>query len=291
MLMQEEIYELQRFAKKIQMETIKTIAGLGVGHVGGALSIADVLAVLYGRQMNYRAEDPRWEERDWLVVSKGHAGPAVYAALALKGFFPMEELQTLNQPGTHLPSHCDRNLTIGIDITTGSLGQGASAAAGVAFSLKLDEKDSRVFLIMGDGELNEGQIWEMALFAAHNKLSNLIAFVDQNHLQIDGTTDEVCALGDIGEKFRSFGWYAQSIKGHDVAEIDEAIEKARMERERPSVIVLDTVKGNGWRATAGKVESHSRNITKEDMEDALAQMQQALDEIGRLSAREGETLG
>lgn len=279
MLTQEDVYELKRFTKKIQMETIKTIGSLGIGHVGGALSIADLLAVLYGHQMNYRPEEPRWEERDWLVVSKGHAGPAVYSALALKGFFPMEQLSTLNQPGTHLPSHCDRNLTTGIDITTGSLGQGASSAAGVALSLKLKGKGSHVFLIMGDGEIEEGQVWEMALFAAHRKLSNLIAFVDNNHLQIDGTTDEVCGLGDIAEKFQSFGWYVQNAAGHDVEAIDAAIEKARQEEERPSMIVLDTIKGNGWSRTAGKVESHSRNVTQEDMENALEEMQQALDKI------------
>ncbi len=280
MLTKEKKQELQRYSKQIQMETIKTIASLGVGHVGGALSIADVLAVLYGEQMKYDAARPRWEERDWLVVSKGHAGPAVYSALALKGFFPMEQLQTLNQPGTHLPSHCDRNLTPGIDITTGSLGQGSSAAAGVALALKLDGRDNRVFLILGDGEIEEGQVWEMALFAAHRRLSNLIAFVDNNRLQIDGATDEVCSLGDIADKFRSFGWYTQTLNGHDVEAINQAIENAGAQGEKPSMIVLNTVKGNGWSATAGKVGSHSRNITKEDMEQALAEMQQALDAIG-----------
>ena len=144
MLTKEKKLELERFSKQIQMKTIETIASLGVGHVGGALSIADLLAVLYGKQMNVRPEEPRWEDRDWLVVSKGHAGPAVYSALALRGFFPLEQLYTLNQSGTHLPSHCDRNLTTGIDITTGSLGQGASSAAGVALALQKDKKDSRV---------------------------------------------------------------------------------------------------------------------------------------------------
>lgn len=214
------------------------------------------------------------------MVSKRHAGPVVYSVLALKGFFPMEELKMLNRPGTHLPSHCDRNLTPGVDITTGSLGQGASSAAGVALALKMDQKDSRVFLVLGDGEIEEGQVWEMALFAAHHKLSNLIAFLDNNHLQLDGTVDELCSLGDIGDKFRAFGWYTQSVCGHDVAAIDQAIEAACSQKEKPAMIVLDTVKGHGWSATEGKLDGHSRNITSEDMQQALEEMQRALDEMG-----------
>lgn len=177
-----KLKELKLFSKEIQMKTMETIGSLGVGHVGGSLSIADLLAVLYGKEMKYDSQNPKWEERDWLVVSKGHAGPAVYSALALKGFFPESELLTLNRPGTHLPSHCDRNLTTGIDMTTGSLGQGASTAAGVALGFKLDQKPNNVYLVLGDGESQEGQVWEMALFAAQQKLSNLIAFVDYNKI-------------------------------------------------------------------------------------------------------------
>ena len=280
MLTKQEIQELRRFSVRIRMETLRTIAGIGVGHVGGALSIADVLAVLYGKQLRHDPQRPDWAERDWLVVSKGHAGPAVYAALALRGFFPMEQLQTLNRLGTRLPSHCDHRLTTGIDITTGSLGQGASAAAGAALALRMDGKDSQVFLILGDGELDEGQVWEMALFAAHRGLSNLTAFVDNNHLQIDGTTDEVCALGDIAEKFRAFGWFAQAVDGHDVEAIDHAVDAAKAQDSRPSVIVLDTIKGCGWSAAAGKAGSHSRTVSGADLADALDEMQRVLDEIG-----------
>ncbi len=280
MLAKQEMQELRRFSVRIRMETLRTIASIGTGHVGGALSIADVLAVLYGKQLRHDPQRPGWAERDWLVVSKGHAGPAVYAALALRGFFPMEQLQTLNRLGTRLPSHCDHRLTTGIDITTGSLGQGASAAAGAALALRMDGKGSRVFLILGDGELDEGQVWEMALFAAHRGLSNLIAFVDNNHLQIDGTTDEVCALGDIADKFRAFGWFAQAVDGHDVEAIDRAVDAAKAQNSQPSVIVLDTVKGCGWSAAAGKVGSHSRTVSGADLADALDEMQRALDEIG-----------
>lgn len=280
MLAKQEMQELRRFSVRIRMETLRTIASIGAGHVGGALSIADVLAVLYGKQLRHDPQRPDWAERDWLVVSKGHAGPAVYAALALRGFFPMEQLQTLNRLGTRLPSHCDHRLTTGIDITTGSLGQGASAAAGAALALRMDGKGSRVFLILGDGELDEGQVWEMALFAAHRGLSNLIAFVDNNHLQIDGTTDEVCTLGDIADKFRAFGWFAQAVDGHDVEAIDRAVDAAKAQNSQPSVIVLDTVKGCGWSAAAGKVGSHSRTVSGADLADALDEMQRALDEIG-----------
>jgi transketolase len=261
------------------MEIIKMIADLGVGHLGGSLSIAELLAVLYGGQLRHDPQNPAWKERDWLVCSKGHAGPAVYAALALRGYFPMEQLATLNRPGTHLPSHCDRNLTTGVDMTTGSLGQGASTAAGVALAHKLNETGNSVFLILGDGEIQEGQVWEMALFAAQRKLSNLIAFVDYNHMQIDGTTDEVNSLGDIAAKFRAFGWFALEVDGHDPDAIDSAIELAKLQGKAPSMIVLDTVKGNGWSASAGVVGSHNRTISPEQKEEALAEMQKAFDAI------------
>ena len=233
MLTQEKTRQLQRFAKQIQMETMKTIASLGTGHVGGSLSIAEALAVLYGKQLRHDPAQPRWEDRDWLVVSKGHAGPAVYAALALRGFFPMEQLQTLNQPGTPLPSHCDRRRTLGIDITTGSLGQGASSAAGVATALKMNKKDSWVYLILGDGELDEGQVWEMALFAAHRKLDHLIALVDNNHFQIDGTNDEVCTLGDIADKFRrkyrrNLNRYLPGRSGRCILDVDHCTSRQRV---------------------------------------------------------------
>lgn len=277
MLSAEKIREMKVFSKQVQMEVVKMIAGLGVGHLGGSLSITDLLSVLYCNQMRYEPKNPRWEGRDWLVLSKGHAGPALYATLALKGFFPVSELATLNRPHTNLPSHVDRTKTPGVDMTCGSLGQGASAAAGIALALRLDHKDNRVFAVFGDGEIDEGQVWEMALFAAQRKLSNLIAFVDYNKLQLDGTTDEVCALGDIAAKFREFGWYAQEVDGHDVAAIDAAIENARAQSDKPSMIVLHTVKGNGWSKSAGQVGSHSRGLTAEELEEALAEMQSAID--------------
>lgn len=271
--------ELRLFSKRIQMYTMRTIGSLGVGHVGGSLSVADLLAVLYGKAMKYDSSRPDWEERDWLVCSKGHAGPAVYSALALKGFFPESELLTLNRPGTRLPSHCDRNLTTGIDMTTGSLGQGASTAAGVAFGMKLDGKNNFVYLILGDGEIQEGQVWEMALFASQRKLSNLIAFVDYNHIQLDGYTDDICSLGDVRAKFEAFGWYAQDVDGHDVEAIDRAIWNAKAQNEKPSMIVLETEKGHGWSEIAGKLNGHCPTVSEEQLKAALEEMQQAYGKI------------
>jgi transketolase len=268
--------ERKRFAKRIQIEIMKMIGGLGVGHVGGSLSLADLLAVLYGGQLRHDPDNPGWEDRDRLVCSKGHAGPAVYAVLALRGFFPLSELETLNRPGTNLPSHCDRTRTVGIDMTTGSLGQGASSAAGIALGLRMDGRDNRVFLILGDGECQEGQVWETVLFAAHRKLSNLIAFVDRNRMQNDGSTDEICDLGDLAAKFRQFGWHASEVDGHDPGQIDDAVDAARARRDAPSVIVLNTVKGEGWSATAGRADSHNRTVSEEDLRQALSEMQTAL---------------
>lgn len=275
----EKIKEIQRFSKKIQIETIKEIASLGVGHVGGALSICDLLAVLYGNQMKYDPKNPSWDERDWLVVSKGHAGPAVYATLALSGFIPMSELETLNRSGTNLPSHCDRTKTPGIDMTTGSLGQGASTAAGISLAHKMNGAPNYTYVVFGDGEIEEGQIWEMALFAHTKKLSKLIAFVDNNRLQIDGPTAEVCDVGDIAAKFESFEWYTQSVDGHDVEAINNAIENAKAQDEKPSMIVLNTIKGHGWSKIENTVGCHSMNVNAQQLSEALEEMNAALEQI------------
>ena len=273
--------EAKRFAVQIRMEIVKMIARLPAGHLGGSLSIADALAVLYGGQLKHDPQNPDWEERDWVVMSKGHCGPALYAALALRGYFPMELLETLNKPHTNLPSHCDRNRTPGIDMTTGSLGQGASTAAGVAAGLKMDSKPNKVFVIFGDGEIQEGQVWEMAMLAASKHLDNLIALVDFNKLQIDGRTDtdEVCCVGDIAAKFTAFGWYSQSIDGHDISQINQAVENAKNHTGTPSVIVLNTIKGKGWSKAENQVGSHSRGLKPEELEEALSELRQAMERI------------
>jgi transketolase len=240
-----EIKDIKEFAARVRLESVKQVGKRGFGHLGGALSVVDALAVLYNGVMRIDPANPEWPGRDKLVMSKGHAGPAVYAALALKGYFPLEWLETLNRPGTRLPSHCDRKLTPGIDMTTGSLGQGASAACGLALAQKMDGKGARTYLFVGDGECNEGQVWEAALFANQQRLDNLIMFVDYNHKQLDGTTEEVNDMGDMAAKFAAFGWSVQSIDGGDVEAIEAAVMAAQAMAGKPSCIVLNTVKGAG----------------------------------------------
>lgn len=259
--------ETDLLAIQIRKNILRTIASKGVGHVGGSLSIADTLAVLYGSVMNVDPADPKKEDRDVIVISKGHTGPAMYAALAARGYFKEEILDTLNKNNTILPSHTDRLKTPGVDMSTGSLGQGASLAAGAAFADKLDGKKNYTYLILGDGELDEGQVWEAALFAAHQKLTNLITFVDANGKQLDGTTDQVCALGSIEKKFEAFGYRAISVEnGNDTAQIYEAIQKAQAEKELPSAIILHTVKGAGVKKYAEMANCHSTAVNKEDLE-------------------------
>jgi len=262
--------DLKAKAKEIRIMTIEEIGTLGTGHIGGAMSIADLLALLYFRRMKIDPQNPRWEERDRLVVSKGHAGPAVYAALALRGFFPKDWLATLNKGGTSLPSHCDRNKTPGIDMTTGSLGQGFSAAIGIALGLKIDKKNQTVYTIIGDGESNEGQIWEGALFAGFQKLPNLIAFTDYNKQQLDGFTKDVLDMGNIAAKWESFGWFTQEVDGHDIAALDAAIEKTSAEKEKPSMIVMHTIKGKGCSFAEGVEKNHSMAFDMEKAKEAIA---------------------
>lgn len=281
MLNQDKIKELEIFALKIKIETIKQIGNLGFGHVGGAMSIIDTLAVLYGAAMNIDPNNPGWEDRDWLVCSKGHAGPALYSALALKGYFPIEELETLNRPGTNLPSHCDRNKTIGVDMTTGSLGQGASLAVGIALGNRMDGRDSYTYLILGDGELQEGQVWESVLLAAHEKLDKLIAFVDYNKQQLDGYVKDINDLGDIKAKFESFNWHAQEVDGHNIKQIYEAIANAKEVKGRPSVIVLHTIKGKDCSFAEGIVNNHHMTVSREQMNEALAVLEEKLNKAVR----------
>ena len=277
MLSKEKIQELKILAINIRMETVRAMGTLGFGHLGGALSIADTIAVLYGGIMKIDPKNPKWEERDWLVSSKGHAGPAIYAALALKGYFPVEELLTLNKPGTHFPSHCDRNLTIGIDMTTGSLGQGVSTSVGIALGHKYNGKDNFTYLIIGDGETQEGQVWEGVSFAGSRKLDNLIAFVDNNKQQLDGFTENIHEIFNFKAKFESFGWDAVDVCGSDVEQIYEAIEAAKLRRGKPSVIILDTIKGKGVSFVEGKEKNHHVTISSEEMQQSLAELQIEMD--------------
>ncbi len=273
MLNENKLKELQLFAADIRENLLASIASKGSGHVGGSLSIADLLAVLYGGVMRIYPQDPLNADRDYFVLSKGHCGPALYATLALKGYFPMDTLNTLNQNDTILPSHADRNKTPGVDATAGSLGQGVSLAAGLAFSDKLMGKSRYTYAVLGDGELDEGQVWECALFIAHRKLNNLILFIDANKKQLDGATDDICDLGSIEAKFSSFGFNVISVEdGNDIASIYEAIEDAKNELELPSVIVLHTVKGAGVSTFAAMANCHSCDVSAQQLAEARAEL-------------------
>lgn len=263
---------LAQKARDIRVLTIDQIGYLGVGHIGGALSIVEILTLLYYRHMKVDPTNTCMEDRDRLVLSKGHAGPALYSVLADKGFFPTEWLHTLNVGGTRLPSHCDKNRTPGIDMTTGSLGQGLSAATGMAMGLRIDKNPARIFAIIGDGESNEGQVWEAALCAAHFKLGRLIAFTDFNKMQIDGYSKDIMNLEDIAAKWESFGWHTLRVDGHDLEALDAAIQAADKESERPSMIICDTIKGKGAYFAEDNLGNHNMPFDYETAKDAIARL-------------------
>lgn len=256
-------HELQRFSAQIRLETSKMLLKRGFGHLGGSFSIVETLAVLYGEVMKIDPLNPTWEERDWFILSKGHAGPALYSTLALKGYFPMDWLSTLNDNGTRLPSHPDRLRTPGVDCTTGSLGQGISQAVGVAKAFQIDHKPNRVYCIVGDGELNEGQVWEAIQFAAHNKLSQLLLFIDENHKQLDGLTKDIMNPFDVKTKLEAFGFHTLRIKGNDETLILKAIKECHTVTDQPSCIVLDTLKGQGVKYFEDLSDNHHIRFTNE----------------------------
>ena len=261
---QSRIKELSLIAAKIRLGVIESTHAAGAGHPGGSLSIADIMAYLYFEEMNVKADDPKWEDRDRLVLSKGHTAPALYSALALKGFFPFEELKTLRQHDSRLQGHPDMKGIPGVDMTTGSLGLGISAACGMALSAKVSDDSYRVYAILGDGESEEGQVWEAAMFAAHYKLDNLCAVLDWNGLQIDGPITEVMNPTPHDEKFRAFGWNVISINAHDFSEIEDAFRQARETKGKPTVIIAKSVKGKGVSYMENSCEWHGQ-APKEDL--------------------------
>lgn len=270
--------EMKIFAAEIRKTVLYGLDTVKSGHIGGCMSMADLLAVLYGEVMNVDPKNPQLKTRDRLVVSKGHCGPAVYAALALKGYFPMEWMKTINLSQTKLPSHCDMNMVPGIDMTTGSLGQGMSTALGLAWGLRYQKINSYVYLVLGDGECDEGQIWEGALFAGTKKLNNVIAFVDQNLKQLDGCTKDICDVGDLRKKFEDFGWFAQEANGNDVEEIKNAIEIAKLQVEKPSMIVLHTEKGKDCTFAQDVFYNHHMTFTEEQYEEAVHHLDEIIKE-------------
>ncbi len=255
--------QLDRLAAEFRYVVTDAICRSGVGHIGGVMSLVEIVITLYFRILNVRPEEPDWPDRDRLILSKGHAGPVVYTALAYKGFFPKSWLCTINRNGTRLPSHMDQILTPGVEITAGSLGQGLSCACGMALAAKRDGRTHRVYCIIGDGESNEGQIWEAALFAAHQRLDNLIAICDYNKMQIDGRTDEVLELEPLADKWRAFGWETFEMDGHDWDDIHATLLRAREVTGRPAMVIAHTVKGKGNRETEGLVDCHNVKIPDE----------------------------
>ncbi len=267
--MQNDLFSI---AQQMRGHIVQMLAAAGSGHPGGSLSATDILADLYFKQMRIDPGNPDWEDRDRLVLAKGHAAPALYAALALRGFFPVEDLVTVRTIGSHLQGHPCMGTTPGVDMSTGSLGQGLSVANGMALAGRLDGRDYYVYCLMGDGEIEEGQVWEAAMSAAHYKLDHVIAFVDHNGLQIDGPNSKVMTVMPIAQKFEAFGWDTITIDGHDFAQIDAAIAQAKRTEGRPTVIICETVKGKGVSFMENEVDWHGVAPTPEQAEVALAEI-------------------
>lgn len=276
----QEVVQLKRMAAIIRKHIIDEVYSAAAGHPGGSLSCADIITALYFKIMRIDPANPKWEDRDRFVLSKGHCAPALYGALAEKGFFPVEELLKFRSIDSYLEGHPSMVAVPGVDMSSGSLGQGISAAVGMAITGKLDKKDYRVYSVLGDGEIQEGQVWEALMSAAHYKLDNLTAFLDHNGLQIDGKITEVMSPEIVEDKFRAFGWKVININGHDFTQIIEAVEEAKKAKGIPTMIVADTIKGKdvsfmenevGWHGNAPNKEQRDRAIA--DLDAVLAKLE------------------
>lgn len=263
---------LKKAANQLRKGIIEEVYNAQSGHPGGSLSIADVMAYLYQEELRVDVKNPSWEDRDRLVLSKGHVCPVLYAALAQKGFFPWEELKTFRKSGSRLQGHPDLKKIPGVDFSAGSLGQGVSAAAGIALGGKVQKKDYRVYAILGDGELQEGEVWESAMFSAHYKLDNLCYIIDNNGLQIDGSIRDVCSPYPIDEKFAAFGFEVITIDGHDFDQIEAAVQKAKTVKAKPTAIIAKTIKGKGVSFMEGQASWHGSAPNQEQYETAMADL-------------------
>ena len=264
--------QLAEMANTLRMDVVDSIHCARSGHPGGSLSAAEMLAVLYFREMDIDPEKPDWAGRDRFVLSKGHAAPVYYAALARRGYFPVEELKTLRKIGSPLQGHPDRKKVRGVDMSTGSLGQGISAAAGMACYAKKNGDNFRVYCVLGDGEMQEGEVWEALMSAAHYGLSNLTVLLDNNNLQIDGAVDKVMSIYPVKEKVDAFGWSVFTADGHDVADICRALDEARQDTQRPSFIICRTVKGKGVSFMENQAGWHGAAINDEQYETAMSEL-------------------
>ncbi len=265
--------ELQQYANQLRKHIVTALHAAKCGHPGGSLSIADIMTYLYYEEMNVDPKDPKKADRDRFVLSKGHVAPALYSALAMKGYFPEEELLKLRKTGQMLQGHPDMKGTPGVDMSAGSLGQGVSVAVGMALSAKLTNEDYRVYTALGDGEIEEGQVWEAAMFAGHRKLDNLVVIVDNNNLQIDGSIDEVCSPYPIADKFKAFNFHVIEIDGHNFDEIDAAFKEARQTKGMPTAIVAKTTKGKGISFMENQVSWHGAAPNDEQLAIALADLE------------------
>lgn len=274
-----QVKELQKIACKVRMGIIEGVYNAKSGHPGGSLSIADLLTYLYFVKMKIDPQNPKIEDRDRLVLSKGHCAPGLYSALAQRGYFPVDELKTLRHIGSRLQGHPDMKHIPGVDMSSGSLGQGISAACGMALSGKLSNQSYRVYAILGDGEIEEGQVWEAAMFAAHKKLDNLVAIVDSNGLQIDGTVAEVNSPEPITDKFAAFGFHVITMDAHDFNDIERAFAEAEQVTGKPVAIIQKSVKGKGVSFMENQVSWHGSAPNKEQYEQAMAELNAALTQL------------
>lgn len=266
------VTDLKSTAVQIRKDIVEMITAAASGHPGGSLSAADIMTVLYFEHMNIDPANPTWDQRDRFVLSKGHAAPVLYATLARRGFFPAEILNTLRQTGSKLQGHPDMRKVPGVDMSTGSLGQGISAAVGMAMALCLDKSPSKVYALLGDGELNEGIVWEAAMAASHYKLGNLVAILDYNGLQIDGPNEDVMGIKPVDDKWRSFGWHVLETDGHDHAAIASALKEAD-EMDKPVLIIAHTVKGKGVSFMENQVGWHGKAPSRSELDQAIQELE------------------
>ncbi|OIO88683.1 MAG: transketolase [Candidatus Aquicultor secundus] len=273
------VESIEAKARTIRCHIVKMVGLAKSGHPGGSLSAADIVATLYFHELKHRSEDPHWSDRDRFVLSKGHAAPVLYAALAESGYFPVEDLWTLRKIDSHLQGHPDMLKTRGVEISTGSLGMGFSAAVGMALGVKIDKKDSRVYALIGDGESQEGIIWEASMFAAQHKLDNLVGILDYNNMQIDGLVSEIVDIQPAAAKWSAFGWHTIEIDGHSVEQLIDAFEKARSIKGKPTMIIANTVKGKCVSFMEGVVDFHGKAPSADQVDKAICEIE-ALGPLG-----------
>ncbi len=268
----EIIEKLRKKAKLIRRDIIQMLYEAGSGHSGGSLSSTDIVTVLYFHYLRHRPDNSDWPDRDRFILSKGHCAPLLYAVLAESGYFPKKELRTLRRINSHLQGHPDMRKTKGVEASTGSLGQGLSISCGIALGGKLDKKNYTVYVLLGDGEIQEGQVWEAAMFASHYHLDNIVVIIDRNRLQVDGPTNKIMTIEPLADKWKAFGWKVIIIDGHSMNQILDALEKAKETKDKPTIIIANTIKGKGVSFMESQVDWHGKAPSKDEAEKALLEL-------------------